>query len=33
MMYHDTAEENEYRDEDVHGILRFMIDTRFQNKG
>lgn len=33
MMYHDTAEENEYGDEDAYGILRFMIDMKFQNKG
>jgi len=33
MMYHDTAEENEYGDEDAYGILRFMIDAKFQNKG
>ncbi|HHY81177.1 MAG TPA: GNAT family N-acetyltransferase [Clostridiales bacterium] len=33
MMYHDTAEENEYGDEDAYGILRFMIDTKYQNKG
>lgn len=33
MMYHDTAEENEYGDEEAYGILRFMIDRRYQNKG
>lgn len=33
MMYHDTADENEYGDEEAYGILRFMIDKRFQNKG
>ncbi|WP_208394335.1 GNAT family N-acetyltransferase [Shouchella lehensis] len=33
MMYHDTAEENEYGDEDCYGILRFMIDKRYQGKG
>ena len=33
MMYHDTAEENEYGDEACYGILRFMIDKNFQGKG
>ena len=33
MMYHDTAGENEYGDEEAYGILRFMIDRRYQNKG
>lgn len=33
MMYHDTAEENEYGDEEAYGILRFMIDVKYQNKG
>lgn len=33
MMYHDTAEENEYGDDEAYGILRFMIDRRYQNKG
>lgn len=33
MMYHDTAEENEYGDEEAYGILRFMIDRKFQNRG
>ncbi|WP_054711231.1 GNAT family N-acetyltransferase [Bacillus sp. JCM 19041] len=33
MMYHDTAEENEYGDEDSYGILRFMIDKKYQGKG
>ncbi|WP_042144296.1 GNAT family N-acetyltransferase [Paucisalibacillus sp. EB02] len=33
MMYHDTAEENEYGDEEAYGILRFMIDKKYQNKG
>lgn len=33
MMYHDTAEENEYGDEEAYGILRFMIDRKYQNKG
>ncbi|WP_047984082.1 GNAT family N-acetyltransferase [Ornithinibacillus californiensis] len=33
MMYHDTAEENEYGEEPCYGILRFMIDYRYQNKG
>ena len=32
MMYHDTAEENDYGEE-AYGILRFMIDRRYQNKG
>lgn len=33
MMYRDTAEENDYGDEESYGILRFMIDKRYQNKG
>ncbi|MBM7839427.1 diamine N-acetyltransferase [Alkalihalobacillus xiaoxiensis] len=33
MMYHDTAEENEYGDEEAYGILRFMIDRKYQGKG
>ncbi|MCG7344909.1 GNAT family N-acetyltransferase [Sporosarcina sp. ACRSL] len=33
MMYNDTAEENEYGDEAAYGILRFMIDRKYQNKG
>ncbi|MBB4826646.1 diamine N-acetyltransferase [Sporosarcina luteola] len=33
IMYHDTAEENEYGDEEAYGILRFMIDKKYQGKG
>ncbi|WP_196493887.1 GNAT family N-acetyltransferase [Ornithinibacillus caprae] len=33
MLYHDTTEENEYGDEPCYGILRLMIDRRFQGKG
>ncbi|QTD42986.1 GNAT family N-acetyltransferase [Sporosarcina sp. Te-1] len=33
MMYYDTAEENEFGDEACYGILRFMIDRRYQGKG
>ncbi|MCM1988895.1 GNAT family N-acetyltransferase [Oceanirhabdus seepicola] len=33
MMYYDTAEENDYGDEECYGICRFMIDKRFQGKG
>ena len=33
MLYHDTANENEYGDEPCYGILRFMIDQRYQNQG
>lgn len=33
MMYHDTAEENEFEDEACYGILRFMIDKRYQGQG
>ncbi|WP_416150111.1 GNAT family N-acetyltransferase [Salipaludibacillus sp. HK11] len=33
MMYHDTAGENEYGNEACYGILRFMIDKKYQGKG
>ncbi|GAA0343624.1 GNAT family N-acetyltransferase [Bacillus carboniphilus] len=33
MMYHDTAEENEYGNESCYGVLRFMIDKKYQGKG
>lgn len=33
MMYHDTPKENEYGDEACYGVLRFMIDKRFQGMG
>ena len=33
MMYHDTAEDNEYGDEAAYGILRLMFDKNYQNKG
>ncbi|MFD2044220.1 GNAT family N-acetyltransferase [Ornithinibacillus salinisoli] len=33
MMYYDNAEENEYGNESCYGILRLMIDKRYQNKG
>ena len=32
MMYHDTAEENDYSEES-YGVCRFMIDKDFQGKG
>ncbi|WIV11551.1 GNAT family N-acetyltransferase [Proteiniborus sp. MB09-C3] len=32
MMYHDTAEENDYSEES-YGVCRFMIDRDFQGKG
>lgn len=33
MIYHDSAEENEFGDEDCYGICRFMIDKKYQRKG
>lgn len=33
MMYHSTAEHNEYGAEDCYGIARFMIDKRYQGMG
>ncbi|PIB63289.1 GNAT family N-acetyltransferase, partial [Pseudomonas sp. 2995-1] len=33
MMYYVTAEENEFGDESAYGILRFMIDKKYQGKG
>lgn len=32
MMYHDTAEENDYSEES-YGVCRFMIDREYQGKG
>lgn len=33
MMYHDTAEENEHANEACYGILRLMIDKKYQGQG
>ncbi|WP_416150104.1 hypothetical protein ACM26V_03670 [Salipaludibacillus sp. HK11] len=33
MMYHDTAEENEYGNKACYGVLRFMIDKKYQGNG
>ncbi|MGE8205721.1 GNAT family N-acetyltransferase [Heyndrickxia sp. NPDC080065] len=33
LMYYDNADENEYGDENCYGVLRFMIDKRYQGRG